>query len=70
MKSFLKYLFLTISIIIVANFILGAIVDYSLRSISGSTLEERDKIVEGEISSDVILLGISRGKISWNLFVF
>lgn len=66
MKNFLVYVFTILTVVVLLNVILGKIVDASLVSGTNTYFEEWNRIANGEINSELIILGSSRGKVSYD----
>lgn len=70
MKVFIKYVLIIVIGTNTINLLLGKLVDKGLVSGTHTYFEEWNQIVSGDINAEVIILGSSRGKVSYDPEVF
>ena len=66
MKVFLTYVFVLVGLLVILNLVLGKFVDLTLVSGTHTYFEEWEQIVNGEINAELIIMGSSRGKVSYD----
>ncbi|PQJ17623.1 hypothetical protein BST94_11285 [Nonlabens xylanidelens] len=66
MKLFFSYISKVLIILVVLNYGLEPILDHGLNSLEGSVYNEWNKIVNGNVNADIIVMGSSRGVVGYN----
>ncbi len=66
MKVFIRHLFFIVSCFLIITFSLDYIVGQGLKAIPNSKFQEWGNIIDGAINAEVVILGSSRGVVSYN----
>ena len=66
MKLFFSYISKVLIILVALNYGLEPILDHGLNSLEGSVYNDWNKIVNGNVNADIIVMGSSRGMVGYN----